>query len=62
MEWEADALAGALEPAHGWYADFTAGDERVVVFAGKVFRSGRAAAIAHGRSVGTPEHQLDREE
>jgi hypothetical protein len=77
VEWEADedaaaeiadALAAALEPTHGWYADFTAGDERVVVFAGKVFRyrrgdrAGRAEAIAHGRSVGTPEHQLDWEE
>lgn len=78
VEWEADdghdvaglaaALADALEPANGWYADFTAGDERVVVFAGKVFRhrrgdvAGRAAAVAYGRSVGTPEHQLDWEE
>jgi hypothetical protein len=74
VEWEAeegatqeiaDALAEALEPAHGWYADFTAGDERVVVFAQRVFRyrrgdvAGRAEAIAHGRSVGTPGHQLD---
>ncbi|WP_329342124.1 hypothetical protein OG866_38905 [Streptomyces sp. NBC_00663] len=74
VEWEADgslsasiadALAAALEPAHGWYADFTAGDEHVVVFAGRVFRyrrgdrRGRAEAIAYGRSVGTPEHQLD---
>jgi hypothetical protein len=74
VEWEADgddvdalaqALADALEPADGWYADFTAGDERVVVFAGKVFRyrrgdaAGRAEAVAYGRSVGTPEHQLD---
>jgi hypothetical protein len=77
VEWEsdgadvgalADALAGALEPDLGWYADFVAGDERVVVFAGKVFRyrrgdaSGRAAAVAYGRSVGTPGHQLDWEE
>jgi hypothetical protein len=74
VEWETDgddidglaqALADALEPENGWYADFTAGDERVVVFAGKVFRyrrgdaAGRAEAIAHGRSVGTPAHQLD---
>lgn len=74
IEWEtdsedvggiADALAEALEPEHGWYADFTVGDERVVAFAGKVFRyrrgdaAGRAEAIAYGRSVGTPEHQLD---
>lgn len=77
VEWEtdgedigalADALADALEPDLGWYADFTAGDERVVVFARKVFRyrrgdeAGRAAAVAYGRSVGTPEHQLDWEE
>jgi hypothetical protein len=77
VEWESDgddisglanAFADALEPANGWYADFTAGDERVVVFAGKVFRyrrgdeAGRAGAIAYGRSVGTPEHQLDWKE
>ncbi|WP_405866534.1 hypothetical protein [Streptomyces sp. NBC_00005] len=77
VEWEADgddvgglaeAFAEALEPANGWYADFTAGDERVVVFAGKVFRyrrgdeAGRAEAIAYGRSAGTPGHQLDWEE
>ena len=78
IEWETDddgaagpiaeALAAALEPANGWYADFTVGDERVVVFAQKVFRYrrgdgvGRAEAVAYGRSVGTPEHQLDWEE
>jgi hypothetical protein len=78
VEWEAeddgaagpiaDGLADALEPENGWYADFTVGDERVVVFAGRVFRyrrgdeAGRAEAIAYGRSVGTPEHQLDWEE
>ncbi|MGW0417671.1 hypothetical protein [Streptomyces sp. NPDC003015] len=77
VEWEtdsedvgalADALASALEPELGWYADFTAGDERVVVFAGKVFRyrrgdeAGRAEAVEYGRSVGTPGHQLDWEE
>jgi hypothetical protein len=74
VEWEADggdvgslaeALAEALAPELGWYADFVAGDERVVVFAGKVFRyrrgdeAGRAEAVAYGRSVGTPGHQLD---
>ncbi|WP_328779041.1 hypothetical protein OHQ89_07425 [Streptomyces canus] len=77
VEWETDsedvgalaeALAEALEPELGWYADFTAGDERVVVFAGKVFRyrrgdgAGRAEAVQYGRSVGTPGHQLDWEE
>lgn len=77
VEWEADddlaapiadALAAALEPTHGWYADFIAGDECVVVFAGQVFRyrrgdqRGRAEAIAYGRSLGTPEHQLDWKE
>jgi hypothetical protein len=64
----ADALADVLEAEGGWYTDFTAGDERVVVFSGKVFRfprgdeAGRAEAIAYGRSVGTPEHQLDWKE
>lgn len=77
VKWETDgddvsgigeALASALEPTDGWYADFTAGDERVVAFAGKVFRyrrgdeAGRAEAIAYGRSAGTPEHQLDWKE
>ncbi|MGW2517851.1 hypothetical protein ACWC09_12675 [Streptomyces sp. NPDC001617] len=77
VEWESEgddadglarALADALEPANGWYADFVVGEERVVVFAGKVFRyrrgdeAGRAEAVAHGRSVGTPEHQLDWKE
>ncbi|MDV9169526.1 hypothetical protein R6V09_05175 [Streptomyces sp. W16] len=78
VEWETDddgaagriaeALADALEPAVGWYADFTVGEERVVVFAGKVFRyrrgdeAGRAEAVAYGRSAGTPEHQLDWDE
>lgn len=77
VEWEtdgddvtalADALARTLEPENGWYADFTAGDEHVVVFAGKVFRyrrgdeAARAEVIAYGRSVGTPEHQLDWKE
>ncbi|WP_426567823.1 hypothetical protein [Streptomyces canus] len=102
----ADALAAALRPELGWYADFAVGDERIVVFAGRVFRigrgegaglgrprrarprrarpgqagpgraeagrggpglakagrggPGRAEALAYGRSVGTPEHQLDR--
>ncbi|MET8025384.1 hypothetical protein [Streptomyces avermitilis] len=64
----ADALAAVLKPQDGWYTDFTAGDERVVVFAGKVFRyrrgdaAGCAEAIAYGRSVGVPEHQLDWKE
>ncbi|AYC37040.1 hypothetical protein ACFYZI_07525 [Streptomyces griseorubiginosus] len=74
VEWEsdgedvdalADALAGVLAPELGWYTDFVVGDERVVVFADKVCRyrrgdaAGRAEAVAYGRSVGTPEHQLD---
>jgi hypothetical protein len=62
----ADMLAECLSAEGGWYVDFTtSGGERVVVFAGKVFRyrpgdlAGRAEAVAHGRSVGVPEHQLD---
>ncbi|WP_128437002.1 hypothetical protein [Streptomyces cyaneus] len=77
VEWESDgddvttlaeAFAAVLEPENGWYVDFIAGDDRVVVFAGKVFRyrrgdeDGRAEAVAYGRSAGTPEHQLDWEE
>ncbi|MGK5682991.1 hypothetical protein [Actinoplanes sp. URMC 104] len=63
----AAALADALEPVGGWYADFVDGDDRVVVFAGKVFRYApgdretHAAAVAHGRAAGVPEHQLDWE-
>jgi hypothetical protein len=65
----ADALARSLSRSlladGGWYADFTVGGEHVVVFAGRVFRyrrgdrAGHEAAVAHGRSVGVPEHQLD---
>jgi hypothetical protein len=59
------ALAAALEKEGGWYADFVAGDDHVVVLANRIFRyrrgdqAGREAAQAHGRSVGVPEHQLD---
>ncbi|MFE2427752.1 hypothetical protein ACFXJ5_13495 [Streptomyces sp. NPDC059373] len=61
----AEDLAACLSAEGGWYADFATGDERVVVFAGKVFRfprgdeAGRAEAVAYGRSVGVPDHQLD---
>jgi len=61
----AQELAACLASDGGWYADFRTGDERVVVFAGKVFSfqrgdtAARAEAAAHGRSVGVPEHQLD---
>lgn len=61
----ADALAASLLAEGGWYANFTVGDEHVVVFAGRVFRhrrgdrSGRAEAVAYARQVGVPEHQLD---
>jgi hypothetical protein len=61
----ADALASALTPDQGWYADFEVGNDHVVVFAGRVFRyakgdrAGRAAAVDYGRTVGVPDHQLD---
>jgi hypothetical protein len=61
----AAALAAALLPDNGWYADFQSEDEHVVVFAGRAsgYRKGDAAArqevVAHGRAAGTPEHQLD---
>lgn len=59
------ALAESLEAGGGWYADFRVGEDHVVIFAGKQFRysrgdaDGRAEALAYGRSVGVPEHQLD---
>ena len=61
----ADALAGSLLAEGGWYANFTLGEEHVVVFAGRVFRhqrgdrSRRAEAEAYARHVGVPEHQMD---
>lgn len=62
----AQALADALEPDLGWWADFTVDDtDHVIVFAGRHFRyrigdeRGRAEAVAWGRAAGTPEHQLD---
>jgi hypothetical protein len=61
----ADSLAGALLADGGWYADFEAGPDHVVVFAGKVFRyrrgdqRGRGEAMDYGRAMGVPEHQLD---
>ncbi|HEX8803872.1 MAG TPA: hypothetical protein VF743_06755 [Acidimicrobiales bacterium] len=65
---EADRLAHALERALDrgpWYCDFRSEEETFVVYAGRTFRyprgdeRGRAAAVAHGRSVGVPEEQLD---
>lgn len=61
----AESLARSLLAEGGWYADFRAGDDHVVVFAGKVFRyqrgdqDGRAEAMDYGRTMGVPEHQLD---
>jgi hypothetical protein len=61
----AEALAGALLPEGGWYADFGVGDDHVVVFAGRIFRyrrgdaEARAEVVAYGASAGVPAHQLD---
>jgi len=61
----AQALADGLSPEGGWYADYRSGEERVVVFAGRIFRytgaddPRRAEAVAYGLSAGVPEHQLD---
>ncbi|WP_436533897.1 hypothetical protein [Actinoplanes sp. HUAS TT8] len=61
----AAALSAALLPDGGWYADFRAGGDHVVVYAGRIFRyavgdvAGRDEAVAHGRSAGVPEAQLD---
>ena len=61
----AEALAAALLGDGGWYADIDVGDDKIVVFADRVFRYrrgdsvGRAEATKYGRRVGVPEHQLD---
>jgi hypothetical protein len=61
----AEGLSGALATNEGWYADFRAGDDHVVVYAGRVFRyrrgdaAGRAEAMEYGRKEGIPENQLD---
>jgi len=61
----ARALADALRSDDGWYADFSVGEEHIVVFAGHVFRyrkgdaAARAQAVAYGLVAGTPRHQLD---
>lgn len=61
----AEALSSNLKREGGWYADFRAGDDHVVVFAGRVFRyrrgdvEGREEAMRYGESVGVPRHQLD---
>ncbi|MFZ0088736.1 MAG: hypothetical protein WAL63_04465 [Solirubrobacteraceae bacterium] len=61
----AAALADALLPDDGWYADFQSVDEHVVVFASAVFRyrkgdtKARDEMIAYGHAAGTPGHQLD---
>ncbi len=63
----AEALAADLLGEGGWYADIDVGDDKIVVFAGRVYRYrrgdsvGRAEAAEHGRRVGVPEHQLDWE-
>ncbi|MGS2618216.1 hypothetical protein ACVCAH_27370 [Micromonospora sp. LZ34] len=59
------SLARSMRAEGGWYADFTVGNDRVVVFADRVFRYrrgdpvGRAKAVEYGRRVSVPEHQLD---
>jgi hypothetical protein len=63
-----DALAGELADSllsRGWYANWNSDTEATVVFPGKIFRyprgdqAGREEALAHCRSVGVPEPQLD---
>ncbi|MGD0272629.1 MAG: hypothetical protein ABSB96_02715 [Gaiellaceae bacterium] len=61
----AAALADVLDERGGWYSDFELGDEKLVVYPGRVFRysrgdkAARAEAQAHGRSLGVPDSQLD---
>lgn len=57
----AQSLAAALLADGGWYADFTVGDEHVVVFSGKIFRcrrgdhAGRARAVEYGKIAGVAD-------
>jgi hypothetical protein len=61
----AQALARSLLAEGGWYADFRAGDDHVVVFADKIFQyrrgdqAGRTEAVEYGKTAGVPDHQLD---
>ena len=62
----AHAIPDVLKPDFGWWADFRIGDnEHVIIYADRVIRyrigdeDGRAQAVAWGRSIGTPEAQLD---
>jgi len=63
----AETLSAALLVEGGWYADIDVGDDKIVIFADRVFRYrrgdsvGREEAAAYGRHVGVPEHQLDWE-
>ena len=58
-------LAQALLADGGWYANFTVGEEQVVVYAGRVFRyrqgdqTRRAEAVEYSKAVGVLIHQLD---
>jgi hypothetical protein len=58
-------LAEVLEEEGGWYSDINFEDEKIVIFAGKVFRyargdqAARAKAQLYGREHGCPEPQLD---
>ena len=60
-------LAEVLEAEGGWYADMDVAGDKIVVFAGAVFRYARGDEVAreraadHGRRAGVPEHQLDWE-
>ncbi|MEV0902298.1 hypothetical protein [Actinoplanes sp. NPDC049802] len=61
----AETLSRALQAEGGWYADLWAGQERIIIFAGRIFRfalgdeQADAEAKSYGRSAGVPEHQLD---
>ena len=63
----AETLSAALVVEGGWYADMDVGDDKIVIFADRVFRYrrgdsfGREEAASYGRHVGVPEHQLDWE-
>jgi len=54
----AQSLADSLLADCGWYADFTVGDDHVVVFAGRIFRYRRGSGTVFSAS--TSQDEVDR--
>lgn len=61
----AEALSGALDKAHAWYADFRNTRYHYIIFTGKIFKIDRLhpadyeQVVKYGLSIGIPDYQLD---